>query len=548
MNTIHENSDEPRCDNWQQYAKDGETAQDVIERWRKDTDALLSLMVKDRTAIQVLREALVRCQSSLFIIYRQQGMTEDEARSMYEVKLAMDALAAPSAPAQSEVAEPVAKGDPLQFVCQGGCGACGVKLRDFVTHATQAQEGDLWVTVAHEPQVVSACCGSPVEVWDERTNDVAALVLAATPPQPSPVADEREAFEAWWEKQDHLTLKEQDWYKPGAWMGWQARAALASQPAASAGAGEPVASMEVQCDGGEISLSFAPEPAGLDLPAGDYKLYTASPNQPAVAQVPDEFVQKVQAAGRAEHPVAKATLIDEALELLAAAPEAPAQASQPAQAEAVEREALISSVRQALDQAFAMGQRYWADADSENYSANKRSDATRQKFNAMRDGVVAALSAKTAESVRDKRRKEPECKHEHIIRANDIAWCDDCGTITWASDGLSKPGWQEADEKRQADWCSKRVVAWGCNAESRGEPRCEQWCQGPCPVNLRPRAAATTQPAASAGVGEREFIREFLDHVDRGLIVNNHGGRDFDFISQLEAKAHALSTQHKEQG
>lgn len=48
-------------------------------------------------------------------------------------------------------------------------------------------------------------------------------------------------------------------------------------------------------------------------------------------------------------------------------------------------------VRKALDRAFVMGQNYWADADSESYSANKRSDVTRQKFNAMRDEVCAQL-------------------------------------------------------------------------------------------------------------------------------------------------------------
>lgn len=38
-----------QADNWQQYAKDGETAQDVIERERKDNHALLSLLAKARS-------------------------------------------------------------------------------------------------------------------------------------------------------------------------------------------------------------------------------------------------------------------------------------------------------------------------------------------------------------------------------------------------------------------------------------------------------------------------------------------------------------------
>ena len=71
--------------------------------------------------------------------------------------------------------------EPLSFNCSAGCGACGVKLQDFVTHQTQAQEGDEWVVVATEPQIVSTCCGSPVEVWDERKQDITASV-DATPP------------------------------------------------------------------------------------------------------------------------------------------------------------------------------------------------------------------------------------------------------------------------------------------------------------------------------------------------------------------------------
>jgi hypothetical protein len=85
-------------------------------------------------------------------------------------------------------AQPEPVQGPLSFNCSAGCGACGVKLQDFVTHQTQAQEGDEWVVVATEPQIVSTCCGSPVEVWDERKQDITASV-DATPPaaQPEPV-------------------------------------------------------------------------------------------------------------------------------------------------------------------------------------------------------------------------------------------------------------------------------------------------------------------------------------------------------------------------
>lgn len=94
-----------------------------------------------------------------------------------------------------------------------------------------------------------------------------------------------------------------------------------------------------------------------------------------------EFIQKVatqkpekpdywSACGQCERNAS------EAEDLLPAAP-----AAQP----------MTDVVRKALDRAFVMGQNYWADADSESYSANKRSDVTRQKFNAMRDEVCAQL-------------------------------------------------------------------------------------------------------------------------------------------------------------
>lgn len=62
----------------------------------------------------------------------------------------------------------------------------------------------------------------------------------------------------------------------------------------------------------------------------------------------------------------------------------------PQQAEAVSSD--VEVIRKALERAFIMGQKYWVDADSESYIANKRSDVTRQKFNAMRDEVCAAIA------------------------------------------------------------------------------------------------------------------------------------------------------------
>lgn len=98
-----------------------------------------------------------------------------------------------------------ATADTLPFICTNGCGYCGVKLRDFVTHATQAQDSDTWVTVASEPEIVSTCCGHPVEVWDERKQDVVAEVRAALASKPvaPPAREATKLVQRWMEMIDY---------------------------------------------------------------------------------------------------------------------------------------------------------------------------------------------------------------------------------------------------------------------------------------------------------------------------------------------------------
>jgi hypothetical protein len=122
---------------------------------------------------EMKKAAVVFANGSAVYKNVQAGVLEIEEGIYGEAYEAM--LAAAPQPAQ---AVPDA---PLSFNCTNGCGACGIKLVDFVTHATQAQDGDPWVTVASEPQIVSACCGSAVEVWDERSQSTVANVIAATP-------------------------------------------------------------------------------------------------------------------------------------------------------------------------------------------------------------------------------------------------------------------------------------------------------------------------------------------------------------------------------
>jgi hypothetical protein len=94
------------------------------------------------------------------------------------------------------------------------------------------------------------------------------------------------------------------------------------------------------------------------------------------------------------------------------------------------------------------------------------------------------------------------CKHSKIIRGDDAsydtAWCDDCGQITWASDGTcDRP---KAHDRR--DWCARRLIAWSCKAEAEGRDRCAYWCSY-CTASIHPRIAGNDAAIASQA-GEQD--------------------------------------------
>lgn len=67
----------------------------------------------------------------------------------------------------------------------------------------------------------------------------------------------------------------------------------------------------------------------------------------------------------------------------------------------------------------------------------------------------------------------------------DLAWCDDCGVITWCSDGLLTK--EQSSLNQRTTWCKRRVVAYGCRGktENSGENFCSVWCgQQLCPVSI----------------------------------------------------------------
>jgi hypothetical protein len=74
----------------------------------------------------------------------------------------------------------------FSFNCSGGCGECGVKVIEFVSYSKQGDEDERWVTIASEPQLISTCCGSPVEIYDDLIRDFCAAVEAVSyTPAPS---------------------------------------------------------------------------------------------------------------------------------------------------------------------------------------------------------------------------------------------------------------------------------------------------------------------------------------------------------------------------
>lgn len=105
----------------------------------------------------------------------------------------------------------------------------------------------------------------------------------------------------------------------------------------------------------------------------------------------------------------------------------------------------------------------------------------------------AAVPAES-EAVRAEQSSARNCEHKHVIRGNDygrdLAWCDDCGEITWASD-LDWPESSARKYSERAAWAKVRVIAFGCvNEAEHGKKACAIWCNHDyCPHTLRARGA-----------------------------------------------------------
>ena len=63
-------------------------------------------------------------------------------------------------------------------------------------------------------------------------------------------------------------------------------------------------------------------------------------------------------------------------------------------------------VQKALRRAYHLGQNYWADADSESYAANKRSDKHRQNFDELCEEAFAYTTPPQRKPLTDEQREE----------------------------------------------------------------------------------------------------------------------------------------------
>lgn len=74
----------------------------------------------------------------------------------------------------------------FQFICmERGCGPCGVKLIDAVIWESRDFDENLLDSEC-EPRLVSTCCGSDFEIWDNLKDDDASYCAAITArPTPS---------------------------------------------------------------------------------------------------------------------------------------------------------------------------------------------------------------------------------------------------------------------------------------------------------------------------------------------------------------------------
>lgn len=63
-------------------------------------------------------------------------------------------------------------------------------------------------------------------------------------------------------------------------------------------------------------------------------------------------------------------------------------------------------LRLAFNRAFALGQAYWQQADSDSLAQHRRSDETSKKFEALRDETVAATFAPGVQGTLNDREKD----------------------------------------------------------------------------------------------------------------------------------------------
>lgn len=99
--------------------------------------------------------------------------TEDNSTCLVReiVEAAGDRLLSLSAPQQAKQLPGAAvESGRYQLICANGCGRCGVRLAELEALRVETLDGTL-LAQQMVPNIVSACCGQDVEVWDELAQD-----------------------------------------------------------------------------------------------------------------------------------------------------------------------------------------------------------------------------------------------------------------------------------------------------------------------------------------------------------------------------------------
>jgi hypothetical protein len=211
----------------------------------------------------------------------------------------------------------------------------------------------------------------------------------------------------------------------------------------------------------------------------------------------------------------------------------------------------VALLEKALRRAFALGQDYWADADSESYSANRRADDRRQKFETLVSETLASLAAQPqAEPVAaDECVLVPVTPTPAMLEAAVQAICygPEGGftringpTKAWSAMLAARPPVAQQGAAEAVGWVSatdlENLVTWSDGAVA---VNCAAQRTASRSIPLYAAPVAASQPVAQGLTDEQ------CDEIMTKAMHEKRGAAAYDFIRA--GYAAALSTAHPAQ-